>query len=644
MKQAERSPVLELFEKAKERGGFEYLYALIRIEGIQCYEGYEDELIALHDWLTHPDVNDLVRAFRYLASLSDPLELLQNLLNCANRKPYHVSPFMHLKKGKFPNYVWPSTLQKVEALTENARATGFPRLADRLQESYPPQLLGNGALSVEQVTTAFESLSKLLEELLDCYFDKRLRFKDGPKYIKLPDSLDVLELITDEEFGLSGLRVHFSQGCTADFYRTRKGVFGTNLELGPPVTFLMMSIEPSTNEYRVNGRRLYEIGLPGRYNNLGEWKPLIYPGNSDNLAKECMQLSDDPDVQGALLYLRLTGHRCIEFVLRTNLDFPGTLTSSKTGAMHMWKCPDAGYASNSNVRVYDCWIDLETGTVDEIESTLSGIGRFVSIFCFPFGATYSWRTKYKMSAGGGGTLTPTENDLTIIEDIIKNFPETAGGGILESGIDWFNRGNISANIFTKFFCYYVAFESVATAIADGEDLGNIYLANQTKGGKGAFRVACIKQKYDELFASDPIDFVIESYFECVQSLTAKTKKVASAVFGEGHEYLKLLFQESSGGDIALSKLRSELAHGYRTLLDKQHERLFHKHLFEMGRIAKEFLLRVLFRLEPSEKVPSWSQQFQVSFITADPRSTMVASTSKVFPTGANWKIRPEWCE
>ncbi len=135
-----------------------------------------------------------------------------------------------------------------------------------------------------------------------------------------------------------------------------------------------------------------------------------------------------------------------------------------------------------------------------------------------------------------------------------------------------------------------------------------------------------------------------AYFECVKSLGTKTKSAVFAVFGQGHPYFKLLFEESSAGDMSLSQLPSELAHGGVTLLDRSHEHLVRKHLHEMADITKQFLMRVLFRIAPTEKVPSWSQTFQVSMSTADPRSTLFSTTETVFPKGTDWKLRAEWCE
>jgi hypothetical protein len=634
-----------LFEKAKQEGGFEYLYVLVRIDGIQCYQGYKDELVELRGWLNQPHDDDLIEAYRFLASQPQPLELLGNLLNCANGKHYQVRTFLHLVKGQFPTAVWPATSEKIHSLVTEAKASGFPDLADQISASYPANLLDGQEKNPEAFRGPFANLSQLLRRLLEIYFAKRLNFRNGEKYIKIPNSLDVLELLTDDEFGLFGLRVHFSNNCTADFQRTSHGVFGSNVEFGPPVTFLIMSLDPSSNEYRVNGKRLYEIGLPGRYNKLGEWKPLIYPGNPDHLVKEVAHLSNDPDVQGVLLYLRLTGHRCVEFALRTNLELPGPYTATREGGLHIWKCPiEEHNPTDKNTCVYDCWLELKTGDVEEIEKGLSSIGHLISILCFPYGASYSWRNKYRTTVPETRKLTPTHEELKIVDHVLQTFPYTPDGVLLASAIDWYNRGTISSNVFTKFLCYYVALESVAVAIADGADLGKTAITKPTKAEKQAATITCINDKQRELFDADPVRFVTESYFQCVQSLTAKTRLAVKAVFGDAHPYLRPLFESFPDGDISLSKIRSALAHGGVSLLDKQHEHLVRKHLHEMERITKEFLLRVLFRLEASDKVPSWSGTFQMSFVTADPRTTLFSSTESIFPKPVDWRIRAEWCE
>jgi len=633
----------QLFEKARQNGGYEYLYTLVRIDGLQLQLNYKDQLVELRDWLQTENSQNPAESYRYLLSLEDPLKLLQNLVNNSNSKHYDVDPFRPLATGVYPNIIWPNQSEKVAGVSDGLAKAGFPILANNLVRSYSAELLGNPESKIEEIRSAVHSLSELFSSLVNHYFDIRMAFGRSVKYRKLPDSLDVLELLTDDEFGLIGLRVHFSQNCTADFYRTSKGVFGTNCELGPPVVFLMMSMQPSSNEYRVNGKRLYEIGLPGRYNKLGEWKPLIYPGKSDQLLQECAELSADPDVQGILFYLRVTGHKCIEFVLRTNMELPGQQTSTRTGAFHIWKCPtNADRHYSSHLRLYDCWVELESGTVEEIEVGLTNIGRLVNLMCFPFGAEYSWRNKYRTTIPPTGTLTLSEKDLQIADSLIKRVPDTVNTAKLELATDWYNQGNISSNVFTKFLCYYIALESAAISIVDRGQFGDTVFRRPNKSERAKVIVECVKQKHQELFESDPEQFAIQSYFDCVGTLTAKTKHAVVAVFGENHTFYDWLFNKSLGGDIALSKLRSELVHGKKTLLDKGHNHLVRKHVFELERIVRQLLMRIWFELKPSSEVPSPSGEFKLTLSTSDPRSTLVASTDRIFPKDTTWEIRPEW--
>ena len=108
-----KSAILRLFEQARKTGGFEYLYVLVRIDGIQCYDGYKDELVRLRDWLKHPDSTDALQGYVFLSEQGAPLDLVQNLLNVANGKHFHIRPFIHLKKGPGFDATWPTQQEKV---------------------------------------------------------------------------------------------------------------------------------------------------------------------------------------------------------------------------------------------------------------------------------------------------------------------------------------------------------------------------------------------------------------------------------------------------------------------------------------------------------------------------------------------------
>jgi hypothetical protein len=635
----------QLFEKAREQGGFEFLYTLVRVDGMQCYSGYEDEFLALRRDIGDPAIECTLANYRRFASFPGPLKLLLNLLNCANGKPYEVSPFRTLMKGIFPNLIRPTGGEMLAFVAAQLRTAQFELLAARFEESYRAEFFETEPEPTPEFRSTFEKLRSFLKELLERYFSELHVVARQPKFWKLPGSLDVLEFLVDEEMGgLNGLRVHFSQGCKAEFFRNRQGVAAINVEFGPPVTFLMMSTNASSNEYRVDGKRLYEVGLPGRYNKLGEWKPLIYPGDPSHLLRECMSLSDDPDVQGILMYIRLTGHRCIEFALRANLETPGDYTGTESNDVWIWKCPTDDAAAHANLRWYDGWFQLKTGEVEEIEQAIANLNWLISMMFFPYGATYSWRNKYRMVQAGNSLLKPSHEDMKTVDSLLKRFPYGQDGQVLSGGIDWYNMGNSAINPFTRFLCYYVAFESVAVAIHDGTDLGVFEAEKITRAERRVRTADCIREKHTALYTDDAIEFVNQAYFECVKGLKVKAKKVAEAVFGPEHPYLQALFVKPPDTKVSLSDLRSELAHGGMTLLNKGHEELIRQRVHEMGEIAREFLLRVLFRIKAVDSAPSWSQMVATEMSTADPRTTMWTTTERIFPPGVSWKIRPEWCE
>lgn len=634
-----------VFTEARENGGYEFLYTLVRVDGMQCWDGYEDEFLQLRTRLTDPSLAPNLSHYQQLAGYTGPLKLLLNLMNCVRGQHYDVNPFRSLVKGSFPNAVPPTAEEIVEFSSSNLRSGGYPYLGHLVSSAYLLEQSGEISRSTADRIPAFEDLRLLLTQVLDRYYKELASAQKEPRYVPQPGSLDVLELLSDEKMGgLCGLKVHFSQGCSALFHRSLQGVIAQNIELGPPVVFLMMSTEPPGNEYRVDGKRLYEHDFPGRYNRPGEWRPLIYPGDASHLVAECLRLSSDPDVQGALLYIRLTGHKCIEFAVRANMELPGEFTGTVSGDVLMHKCPPDGDSAHVNVRTYDCTMLLKSGTPEEIQDSLSSIGWLMSGMFFPYGATYSWRHKYRMNLGGSGLLSPTHEDMKIVDRLLKSFPAEQDGFVLGRGIDWYNMGNSTTNPFTRFLCYYVGFETVAVGIFDGANLGVSPPSRLSRAERRSKASACIQELQLKMLDKDPIAFVREAYFDCVVSLKTKSKTVAAQVFGEGHEYLRLLFEKSGEDNVSLSELRSELAHGGVTQLDKAHERLIRNNLHKMGSITREFLLRVLFRLEPSDTVPEWSGQFHLGMSTADPRSTMWTTSEKIFPQGTTWKIRPEWCE
>jgi hypothetical protein len=591
--------------------------------------------------------SDALARYCSLATIEEPFCLVTNLLLCKQGKPYDPFPFEALYSGHVSKRVKPSTFQIVQQVTKMATEAGQVALAGFIDEAFPAKVLQgcehDGPLPADHagVQDALTKLHSFLACLLAIYFEERLKFRKGPRLAKLA-GFEVIEVLVDEESGLHGFRMHFSTGSSSIFDRTADSTTCINITPRTPLAFYIGELEKRRPEWRVGDKRLYEVGLPGRYNAPGEWKPLVYPGESQGLQKDVRSLSDDPDVQGSLFYMMCTGHRVIEFVVRTNIDIP--LNDFSFGEhLHLFKCPplEPHSSQSGNERLYDGTYELDSIDGNSITFAIAMIGIGVNRMAFAYGGIATWRLKYPPTIQGLGVATPTKEDLQVLDSLLRNFPERNDAIILDNAIDWYNRGQSERSVFTSFLCFYIALESIAIAVTEGDaDLG-LAFSSKTKEEKAQVRSRCIAEKYSELYTTDPERFVTEAYFDCVIGLNRRIRQIAELVFGTRHDYLDALFKKRDGH--SLSEIRSMLAHGRLALLDRDDEQLVRARLPEIAKISREFLTRVIFLLKPSDALPTWSQHHSISMTMSDPRMTMIVSDIRMLPT-KDWRIRPEWCE
>ena len=645
MNKAEIKTLLDnLFNEAQSEDSGNYIFTLLRINGITL--NTIDPLLELREKLQTFDAGlatqGLLSEYCSLSGINEPLSLIANILNCIRGKPYNLSPFQHLCTGHFPNFIKPTTSQVVKELVNMAMELKKPQIAQLIEKAYPSEILDSCASNVsfnkhDSLQIALEHCRSFLSSLLEVYFSKRLEFSDWPRFHKLP-RFEVMELLINDVDGLYGLNIHFSNGNKATFARHRDSTECRNIRLGVPISFMTGSLDNLRHEWRVGEKRLYEIGIPGRYNKWGEWKPLIYPGNIQPLEKDARSLSQEDDVQGILLYMMCTGYRGIEFVVRTNIELP-TNHMTFGGNLHLWKCPSL--SNYQNIWVYDGWLELDSVEPENIRSKIAEIGINVNRMAFSHKGVVDWRVKYRIMVPSSSCAMPSEEDLHILDSMLKKFPRTEDAIILNAAIDWYNRGRSFRNPFAQFLHYYIAFESVALAIADGDADFGLGYTNESKGDQKKRTISCIQKKYNEIYSSDPSRFVSEAYFDCVLSLKNKTRRIAELIFGSDHQYINALFEKTDGN--SLSDIRGKLAHGKVTLIEREDETLVGNRLHEIADISREFLIRIIFFLKPNESLPSWSQLHSVATSLADPRNTLVSSDEKLLPT-KDWKIKPEWCE
>lgn len=642
------SVLSKLFTDAKKKGDIDYIYTLLRVTGIAAYE--KDPLLSLYDSIKQmgKDItnDEILSGYRLMIGNKELFGLIVNLINCVKEEAYNFSPFQHLYSGKFPDIVKPSIKQIVAETAKIAKESGMKELSQIAVKAFPEQILDHVLTKdvipdMELLKDAFEVCHKLFLSLLEKYYSELRKIIEYPRLYKLP-RFEVFELLVDDKSGLHGFKMHFSNGTSAKFVRGANSTECVNISLEVPLSFMVGLIDELKHEWRIGEKRLYEVGLPGRYNKPGEWKPIIYPGDSDHLNREVLAMSEDRDVCGAIFYMMCTGHRVIEFVVRSSIEMP--LESFSFGKnLHFYKCPSHDDIPNThpNSFIYDGWLELVSIDPYHIRSSIAGIGVAVNRMAFAFNQRADWRLKYRMSMSSGVYATPTKEDLHILDKMLKEFPRTEDAIILDAAIDWHNRGMSSRNVFAAFLCYYIALENVAVTVADCHADFGLGFHKLSKKERKHKRVACIQKKHDKIYGADPIKFVQEAYFECIHSITEKVHRVTEKVFGTGHDYLKALFEEKDG--YSLSGIRSKIAHGEFTLIDRDIEVLVMNRLPEIAEICKEFLIRVTFLLSPKESLPPWSQRFASHASFHDPRNTLVATRESMLPT-KDWRIRLEWCD
>jgi len=76
--------------------------------------------------------------------------------------------------------------------------------------------------------------------------------------------------------------------------------------------------------------------------------------------------------------------------------------------------------------------------------------------------------KYRLQQGSTSLATPTEEDLKFFNALLLDFPKNEDALVLDQALDWYSRGRSSPHVFTKFLCYYISVESIATAIFEGK--------------------------------------------------------------------------------------------------------------------------------------------------------------------------------
>jgi hypothetical protein len=614
-----------LFDRARDGGKIQYLYTLLRIRGVERRKDAFDQFLELKK---EPDSGKRNSGITELLKINqDFISELWNLCQNAQGQDYVPFPFENYRDSA------QEAAKAFEALAARLKELGFEEYAD--QALATSRVMG-GSVADTDFAGAFSLLTSLTDE-----YKKRLEeFKKEKGTLFKIMFFEVVELLINED-GLYGLKHHFSNGNSAFYERTSEGTNGANvLLMGNQVNFNAGLLSDLKHEWRIGDKKLYEVGLPGRYNNSGEWKPLVFPGNPDHIRSITTAASTEYDIQGCLLYMLCTGHRLIEFTVYANLDSP--YDRSVLGErMDLDKCgkdPD-----NENFFVYDGTFRLDVGSVEEIRAALNAIEHGINRIAFSFNCQATWKLKYSGVDSRPGCSQPSSDEMEHFNELLKRFPQTeAENAVLEDAIDWYSKGVKQKNHLNEFLSYYVAIEQIAFAVFDGDADFGLDPQRKTKAERAADRDACIRELHDTLYVEDPAKFVREAYSKCIHGNKQKVLALLKLIFGESSPYLAWITDGDQNVQ-PLNQIRNDIAHGSLAAWKKEDITVVEKALPRIEQICRHLIIRLILNLKPEEPLPDAATKRTMSIVVKmdDPRGTSLVTRLDMLPE-QDWKIKAAW--
>lgn len=396
---------------------------------------------------------------------------------------------------------------------------------------------------------------------------------------------------------------------------------------------------------------LYPTPLPKRYNPYGEWRPLLYLGNFDELDKQLREKlagNSDLRIRGYLQYMLATGLPVIEFLVRSNfvLPYPDNGTNHEFGHLHMRKIQVANLENNTaaNLQVYDCSLEIPEVNIEAIENGLDLINVLLYRLAYGLNAKYELILKYPAVGDVDSSLIKlTQEDTALAIEYVKKF-SGEDSKVLDRAISWYQAGNRlkSSNKLFSFLSYYLALEMLALKLYSGEmeASGQYGFKPLSKMEKKTQTDKCILDlELTGLLKNDPEKFTKQAYEECILGNYRKTKEALSAVFGTEstlvQDFIKKV--EKDGKKYTSYDIRNKIAHGVFSPIEEDQIGEIIKELPDIANLTRKFISKILWKTEPTDI----QRRFQIAIMMADPRSTGITNDRNIIARG-DWRIRLEW--
>jgi hypothetical protein len=282
-----------LFSKALSQRPFDTLCTVLRVGGMADanWDPMEESIRAFEDynWLLEKALERSEECALRLnllmycqaIEMTAPHEILMNLLRCCAGQPYLIEPFFHLrrvKKNDFMRYVPPSAKSKFVEIKKIAQSMNETKLIEIIDSffndsirnafSHSDYIVERGNLRWTEGGPAQQMEKKKLEEIiLACFAFYGALLQANKRWLKLLATTprfhkwqryEVLEILRNEEDGVYGFNVHFSNGNKATYERTKDGTKAINLffENDGTINFFVGSLDELEKVWKVNGREI----------------------------------------------------------------------------------------------------------------------------------------------------------------------------------------------------------------------------------------------------------------------------------------------------------------------------------------------------------------------------------------------------
>lgn len=401
--------------------------------------------------------------------MSTPYEIIANLLRCCQDKSYKMYPFAHLirvekKAGDlFGRRFLPSSQKKITHIKELAAVCGedeIGRIFDGFFRNNVRNAFYHSDYAIAETEFRIIKGSRLgeeaikLDELADvlarCFAFysaffitlKRVRqqFATGKKFMKWPN-YEVLELLS-RDGELTGFKVHFPSGTHAFWERQKyKGTMGVNVICDEDDIQLMvgdLDKYRTAEGWKVDGKLFDEYGT--RYNRVGYWRPIVFLRDSESVQRRAVSTSKDKVVQGCLFYIYATGHKAIEFVIKSDKNlFSGEKYVEPRFFVDKQIEIHALGMTDSKKYLYDGTYFLKSDLPEDIKTGTERIKELVARLAKKNEADAKYRLKYQLYADLGQkpeereengkkifTISISMDDprSTLVTNNLKMFPRT----------------------------------------------------------------------------------------------------------------------------------------------------------------------------------------------------------------------------